>query len=1112
MVLLALLPVAAARADVGFVGPSFSGATATTGMKPQSKLWVADGIWWGAMFNSLTQRIEIFRRTPGTETWSTTGTAVDARKNIWTDVKWTGTHLHVVSHGASWTDTIVGIRVSRYSYDSASKSWSLDSGYPLTNVGTTPGHIAPTGAEGVVLDVDSLGRIWITWTRDGKVWVTHSTVNQQTFVAPFVVPAAYADGLGDDMSSLVAYDGRVAVMWSNQNVMCMCFAVHDDGAPDGTWTARPFTGPSTNIADRAQELADDHLNLKAPNDGSGRVFAVTKTSLNGASDPLLLFGAFDGSSWSKATVATVGDDMTRAQVALDMQLGMAHVFAAHPCCAGGTIYRKQSSLTPGLMTFGSGRGEVFIQSTANPKVNNVTTTKQNIATATGLVVLGGDDSTKRFVHNVRNGASSDIIAPETTITSGPTGTVNTPSATFAFTASEADATFQCRLDGGAYASCTSPKSYQDLASGSHTFDVRAIDPAGNIDATPATRTWTVIDTTTIVDVPAQADTYAVSGSPSATNGTKTTLYTDKASTADPSDKQTFLRYDVAQAGQIVSAKLRLWVTDGSVSGPSVFATSNTWSEATLNWTNKPAATGPALATASAAATTGTWLEYDLSAAVKVNGTYSFTLTTPSTDATVVSSREATAAQRPVLRLHVQSEPDTVAPDTTITSGPANPTMMTNASFEFTSTETGSNFACSLDGAAFEACSSPRSHTVGDGSHTFQVRATDAAGNTDASPATWSWTVNSALPTPPTITSPAEPAYSASTTVTIGGTADAGDSITLQEGSEARGTTTASSQGTWSVTVTGLSEGAHTFTATASDITGTSGPSNARTVTVDTVAPDTTIDSGPANPTGDASASFALSSGEAPVTFECRLDGAAFAPCTTPHALSGLGDGSHAFEARAIDPAGNLDATPATWTWQVVPTILSDGFESGTLDAWQVATGGDGAAGVQSDNVKTDTFAARLSATANIDSFARLRFGLPPGNDAIVVDLDANVEQQGVSGGNVPLLRLFDGAGTRLLSLYRQNGSSGALWLSFGTPSTSVSLNTNLPLGTWATFRVRVNTSPASAGAVTVSMDGTDLYTNAQVTYSTAGVATVQLGNETKRQPFTLTADNVVISR
>jgi glucose/arabinose dehydrogenase len=85
----------------------------------------------------------------------------------------------------------------------------------------------------------------------------------------------------------------------------------------------------------------------------------------------------------------------------------------------------------------------------------------------------------------------DTTPPETTITGGPSGTTTSSSASFTFTSSEAGSSFQCRLDGGTFAGCSSPKDYTGLAPGSHTFEVRATDPAGNTDPTPATRTWTI---------------------------------------------------------------------------------------------------------------------------------------------------------------------------------------------------------------------------------------------------------------------------------------------------------------------------------------------------------------------------------------------------------------------------------------------------------------------------------------------------------------------------------------------------------------------------------------------------------------------------------------------
>lgn len=87
----------------------------------------------------------------------------------------------------------------------------------------------------------------------------------------------------------------------------------------------------------------------------------------------------------------------------------------------------------------------------------------------------------------------DAEPPETTLTLGPTGTIATSSATFAFTSSE-EGSFECRLDSSGpagWAACTSPWSYSSLADGSHGFEVRATDGAGNVDPTPAVDTFTV---------------------------------------------------------------------------------------------------------------------------------------------------------------------------------------------------------------------------------------------------------------------------------------------------------------------------------------------------------------------------------------------------------------------------------------------------------------------------------------------------------------------------------------------------------------------------------------------------------------------------------------------
>lgn len=85
----------------------------------------------------------------------------------------------------------------------------------------------------------------------------------------------------------------------------------------------------------------------------------------------------------------------------------------------------------------------------------------------------------------------DVQAPSVTIASAPDGTTTSTSASFTFSSNEPGSTFQCSLDGGAYEGCASPKTYGDIAAGTHTFAVRAIDAVGNTGG-PASHSWTVV--------------------------------------------------------------------------------------------------------------------------------------------------------------------------------------------------------------------------------------------------------------------------------------------------------------------------------------------------------------------------------------------------------------------------------------------------------------------------------------------------------------------------------------------------------------------------------------------------------------------------------------------
>jgi DNA-binding beta-propeller fold protein YncE len=295
-----------------------------------------------------------------------------------------------------------------------------------------------------------------------------------------------------------------------------------------------------------------------------------------------------------------------------------------------------------------------------------------------------------------------------------------------------------------------------------------------------------------------------------------------------------------------------------------------------------------------------------------SGTSQFTL--PSGVA-VSSADEVYVVDSGNSRVERFHETDTSAPDTTIDTGP---TALSGAStsFTFTSTDTPLlGFECRLDSAQWVSCTSPKSYSgLSDGSHTFQVRAVDAAGNPDPTPASSTWTVDG---TPPDTTIGSGPSGQTNDpNPTFGfSSSESGSSFQCRFDSDAFAS--CSGPGDTHTPASDLSDGFHTFEVRAKDQAGNTDPSPAsQGFTVDTQAPNTTIGSGPSGQTNDPTPTFGFSSSETGSSFECKVDAASYASCSSPRTTSHLVDGSHTFYARAVDTAGNPDPTPASRSFTV----------------------------------------------------------------------------------------------------------------------------------------------------------------------------------------------------
>jgi large repetitive protein len=244
---------------------------------------------------------------------------------------------------------------------------------------------------------------------------------------------------------------------------------------------------------------------------------------------------------------------------------------------------------------------------------------------------------------------------------------------------------------------------------------------------------------------------------------------------------------------------------------------------------------------------------------------------------------------------------------------------------FTSNYASATYMCSLDGAVASACTSPKFFSVGDGAHTFKVFGIDPWGEADAAGAIVNWTVDTIAP---------------STSLTVNQNSNNNFTFTMTS-NEGNSTFLCSFDGGSYQSCSSplnytASEGEHTIAVRAVDPAGNVDQEGASAPYV-VYPPLSTIITGASamNLTKFSTQSISFTSSVTGATFECSLDGAAYSACTSPVNYTGLADGAHTFNVRAIAPWGQVDNVGASVSWTidtVAPVVLTTSFTTTSTTA------------------------------------------------------------------------------------------------------------------------------------------------------------------------------------
>jgi hypothetical protein len=405
-----------------------------------------------------------------------------------------------------------------------------------------------------------------------------------------------------------------------------------------------------------------------------KIASFTPASGTATTEVTITGSAFDGTTavafnGLPAAFTVDADTLMRATVPIDASTGM--ISATNP---DGTGFSATNFTVLPPVTFSS------FTPTSGPVGTEVTIVGNRFSSASAVTFNGTAatfivDSNTQLRATVPAGATTGKISVTNAYGTNSTNAnfvVTAPPMIASFTPSSGPPGTEVTISGSFFTGTTGVTINDHAATGlvvDSNSQIRVKVPAGAIagtgkivvtnavgsDTSAADFTITVAN---IFTFSPQHDTYVNSSNPTSNNGTAGTL---RGKMGASEVMQSYLKFAVTGlSGSLVSAKLRLYVSDASPDGGSLYLVSNNynssltpWTESGLNWNNAPGITGTPLSSVGAA-TVGQWMEFDVAPAIVGNGTYSFGLKNSVSDVVYYRSKENGAETAP--QLVVQTTP------------------------------------------------------------------------------------------------------------------------------------------------------------------------------------------------------------------------------------------------------------------------------------------------------------------------------------------------------------------------------------------------------------------------------------------------------------------------